>query len=42
MSDIGNSRWYPAVVVNTFENKQKLFVLGGGGAETSVESCELL
>ena len=33
----------PAVVVSTFENKQELFVLGGGvGADTSVESCELL
>ena len=39
VSDIRNSRHYPAVVVSTFENKQKLFVLGAG---TSVESCELL
>ena len=41
-----NSRDSPAVVVSTFENKQELFVLGfvlcGGGAGTSVESCELL
>ena len=52
VSDIRNSRHTPAVVVNTFENKKKLFVLGGGGgygtgssgwgAVTSVESCELL
>ena len=44
VSDIRNSRWWPAVVVSTFENKQELFVLGGGGfgADTSVESCELL
>ena len=32
----------PAVVASTFENKQELFVLGGYGAETSVEICELL
>ena len=42
VSDIRNSRWLPAVVVSAFENKQELFVLGGLGAETSVESCELL
>ena len=43
VSDIRNSRHSPAVVVSTFENKQELFVLGGSwGAETSVESCELL
>ena len=42
VSDIRNSRLYPAVVVSTFENKQELFVLGGIGAGTSVESCELL
>ena len=42
VSDIRNSRLSPAVVVSTFENKQELFVLGGWGAETSVESCELL
>ena len=42
VSDIRNSRWSPAVVVSTFENKQELFVLGGVGAVTSVESCELL
>ena len=42
MSHIRNSRWWPAVVVSTFENKQELIVLGGGGANTSVESCELL
>ena len=41
-SDIRNSRQFPAVVVSTFENKQELFVLGGLGAATSVESCELL
>ena len=40
--DIRNSRYSPAVVVSTFENKQELFVLGGIGAYTSVESCELL
>ena len=41
VSDIRNSS--PAVVVSTFENEQEIFVLGGGyGAETSVESCELL
>ena len=38
LSDIRNSRGFPAVVVSTFENKQDLFVLGGGGAVTSVES----
>ena len=42
VSDIKNSRHSPAVVVSTFENKQELFVLGGPGASTSVESCELL
>ena len=42
VSDIRNSRDLPAVVVSTFENKQELFVLGGCGAVTSVESCELL
>ena len=42
VSDIRNSRWRPAVVVSTFENKQELFVLGGIDALTSVESCELL
>ena len=42
VSGIRNSRWSPAVVVSTFENKQELFVLGGWGADTSVESCELL
>ena len=42
VSDIRNSRLSPAVVVSTFENKLELFVLGGGGAGTSVESCELL
>ena len=40
VSDIGNSRQYPTVVVSTFENKQELFVLWGTG--TSVESCDLL
>ena len=47
VSDIKNSRQFPAVVVVAFENKQKLFVLGSGDfggwdAGTSVESCELL
>ena len=42
VSDIRKSRYSPAVVVSTFENKQELFVLGGWGADTSVESCELL
>ena len=44
VSDIRKSRDTPAVVVLTFENKQELFVLGGGGvgADTSVESCEFL
>ena len=46
VSDIRNSRYSPAVVVSTFENKQELFVLGGGSWDaaipTSVESCELL
>ena len=42
VSDIRNSRDSPAVVVSTFENKHELFVLGGMGAGTSVESCELL
>ena len=41
VSDIRKSRDSPAVVVCTFENKQKLFVLCGLGATTSVESCEL-
>ena len=41
VSDIRNRGWWPAVVVSTFENKQELFVLGDG-ADTSVESCELL
>ena len=41
VSDIRMSRDSPAVVVSTFENKQELFVLGGGDADTSVESCEL-
>ena len=41
--DIRKSRESPAVVVGTFENKQKLFVLGAcRDAGTSVESCELL
>ena len=42
VSNIRNRGWWPAVVVCTFENKQKLFVLGSRGADTSVESCELL
>ena len=43
VSHIRNSRLLPAVVVSTFDNKQELFVLGGGyGADASVESCELL
>ena len=42
VSDIRKSVRLPAVVVGTFENKQELFVLGGGLASTSVESCELL
>ena len=50
VSDIINSRYWSAVVVSTFENKQEIFVLGGDGgndwnvgwALTSVESCELL
>ena len=42
VSDIRKSRPSPAVVVSTFENKQELFVLCGGIAENSVESCELL
>ena len=42
VSDIRKSRLSPAFVISTFENKHKLFVLGGYGAETSVESCELL
>ena len=42
VSDIRNSRESPAVVVGALENKQELFVLGGYGADTSVESCELL
>ena len=41
VSDIRN-RDTPALVVNTFENKQELFTLGGYGGDTSVESCELL
>ena len=41
VSDIRNNRWFPAVVVSTFENKQELFVLGGWNAGISVESCEL-
>ena len=42
VSDIRKSRHTPAVVVSTFENKHELLVLGGDGAGTSVESCELL
>ena len=42
VSDIRKSRDSSAVVVSTFENKQELFVLGGGVANTSVESCDLL
>ena len=42
VSDIRKSKWHPAVVVSTFENKQELFVVGGSDANTSVESCELL
>ena len=42
VSDIRKSRRSPTVVVSTFENKQELFVLGGLGASTSVESCGLL
>ena len=44
VSDIRKIRYLSAVVVSTFENKQELFVLGGGGYDvaTSVESCELL
>ena len=42
VSNIRESRPYPAVVVSTFENKQELFILGGVSAGTSVESCELL
>ena len=42
VSDIRKSRYSPAVVVSTFENKQEIFVLGGYGADTSVESYELL
>ena len=42
VSDIGKGRWFPAVVVSTFENKQELFVHCGVNAATSLESCELL
>ena len=42
VSDIRKSRWFPVVVVCTFENRQELFVLCGWGADTFVESCELL
>ena len=42
VSDIRKSRESPAVIDSTFENKQELFVLGGYGPYTSVESCELL
>ena len=42
VADIRKSRDSTAVVVSTFENKQELFVLGGVGAYTSVESCEVL
>ena len=43
VSDIRKSRWHPVGIVSTFENKQELFVLGGGVvADISVESCELL
>ena len=41
-SDIRKGRLRPAVVVSIVENKQRFFVLGGYGADTSVESCELL
>ena len=39
VSDIRKGRYTPAVVVSTFENK--LFVVGGSDAGSSVESCEL-
>ena len=43
VTDIRKGRRLPAVVVSTFENKQELFILGGGwDAGTSVESSELL
>ena len=42
VSVFSKSRQHPAIVVSIFENKQELFVLGGYGADTSVESCELL
>ena len=42
VSDFSKSRQHPAIVVSIFENKQELFILGGYGAVTSVESCELL
>ena len=41
VSNIKGKRCSPAVVC-TFENKREIFVLGGYGAEKSVESCELL
>ena len=41
VSNILKSRCSPAVVACTAEGKQELFVLGGLGAATSVESCEL-
>ena len=42
VSAIRRNRESPAVVVSTFENKQELFVLGGGDANTFAESCELI
>ena len=42
VSDIRKRRWFPALVVCTFDNKQELFVLCSWGAGTSVESCKLL
>ena len=42
VSGIRKGRGFPAAAASTFENKQELFVLGGCGADTSVESCELL
>ena len=42
VSDIRQSRLWPAVVVSAFENKQELFVLGIVGPGTSIEACESL
>ena len=42
ISDLRRSRWCPVIVVSTLVDRQELFVLCGHGADTSIESSELL